>query len=720
MDDKKKTEAIQMNGSSRPDEVMINEKQEEKFPKSIPFIIGNEFCERFCFYGMRAILTLYFVNILGYSDNKATEAFHLFAMFCYFTPLLGAFIADSYIGKYLTILYLSIVYCLGNILLSFASYAESEILTITGLGFIALGTGGIKPCVSAFGGDQFKNKNSPLLEKFFGLFYLSINLGSLVSMFLTPIFRKDITCFGKNSCYPLAFGVPALLMIIALILFLIGTPLYVRLPSAKGNIVIEFISCVVYALYKKVTNLFSRSNSPSHFMDYAASKYNSKLIEDSKAVLSCFLLLIPLPIFWSLFDQQGSKWVLQAENLNGEISFLNWNYTLRADQFQIFNPLIVVFLIPVFEYGVYPVLEKINLLTKPLQRMSVGGLIAASAFACSGILELHMQSMKISAPTAVEANLNLILLNSKTIERVSLQSRGEKFLKQNDMNNRFIDFGTIPIGNYSLNAFVAKNELNFTRDLELKGGSVYSVMIYEKDGKLNYELDEKDEIIPTYKNLELKIYLNQEKYLNKNKKSIENIYVYNHGKKTDPIKTLSAENSLIYYSSIFNLTDLPDGYDIYFDNKKVYTFKGISARSYKLVILAKENDEFDISVYEWLNFKNVSMLWQFVQYLVITVAEIMVSITGLSFYYSEAPIAMKSVVSAAWLCTNALGDLFVVIITSLAHFESQAMSFFFYGLLMALDMLLFITLAYYYKPRNNSEEEVLELRNKESNDLKKS
>lgn len=82
---------------------------------------------------------------------------------------------------------------------------------------MAIGAGGIKPCVSAFGGDQFMLPQQELqLATFFSLFYFSINAGSLISTFLTPVLRNDVHCFGNDSCFPLAFAVPGVLMIISI------------------------------------------------------------------------------------------------------------------------------------------------------------------------------------------------------------------------------------------------------------------------------------------------------------------------------------------------------------------------------------------------------------------------------------------------------------------------------------------------------------------------
>lgn len=90
-------------------------------------------------------------------------------------------------------------------------------ISILGLLLIAIGTGGIKPCVSAFGGDQFKlPQQQDQLAKFFSIFYFSINAGSLISTLLTPVLRENVKCFGVDSCFPLAFGVPGILMIVSL------------------------------------------------------------------------------------------------------------------------------------------------------------------------------------------------------------------------------------------------------------------------------------------------------------------------------------------------------------------------------------------------------------------------------------------------------------------------------------------------------------------------
>ncbi|MEM6732273.1 MAG: MFS transporter, partial [Myxococcota bacterium] len=149
---------------------------EKGWPGGVPYIIGNEGCERFSYYGMRAILTLYLAflfqetgMVAEAANAKATSVYHYFAAGVYFVPILGAIIADRLLGKYRTILWLSMVYTLGHLVLSLGEGSVTG--TYAGLVLIALGSGGIKPCVSAHVGDQFGKGNWHLLSVMYQAFY---------------------------------------------------------------------------------------------------------------------------------------------------------------------------------------------------------------------------------------------------------------------------------------------------------------------------------------------------------------------------------------------------------------------------------------------------------------------------------------------------------------------------------------------------------------------
>ncbi len=191
---------------------------------------------------------------------------------------------------------------------------------------------------------------------------MSINVGSTISTLLTPIFRNDVKCFGAD-CYPLAFGVPAATMFLAIIVFVIGTPYYNRQNDKKKgkNVIVQTFGCIFYAIKMKLTSKEKRT----HWLDYADSKYERSLIKDVKSFCKVVLVFVPLPIFWALYDQQGSRWTAQATQLNGRIG----SFTIKPDQFQAINPIFVVALVPFFDALIYPLFGKINLFKNLLQRM---------------------------------------------------------------------------------------------------------------------------------------------------------------------------------------------------------------------------------------------------------------------------------------------------------------------------------------------------------------
>ncbi len=198
------------------------------FPPQTKYIIGNEACERFSFYGMRSILTLYMVNMLCMSEGEAVEIAHLFNAGIYLLPLLGAWVADKLLGRYRTILYVSLFYCLGNAVLASTGLAETvemrRILLFTGLTVIAIGAGGIKPCVSAFVGDQMPGEgeeHARSMTRIYAAFYWSINLGSFFSFLVIPWVRQ-------NYGYSWAFGIPGIFMAIATLFFWLGRKHYLH------------------------------------------------------------------------------------------------------------------------------------------------------------------------------------------------------------------------------------------------------------------------------------------------------------------------------------------------------------------------------------------------------------------------------------------------------------------------------------------------------------
>uniref|UniRef100_A0A8C2AJX4 Solute carrier family 15 member 1 n=1 Tax=Cyprinus carpio TaxID=7962 RepID=A0A8C2AJX4_CYPCA len=376
------------------------------YPVSIFFIVVNEFCERFSYYGMKAVLVLYFKYFIGWDNDLSTTIYHTFVALCYLTPILGAIIADSWLGKFKTIVYLSIVYTIGQVIMAISAIHDitdtnrdgtpdnmtfHTAMSMLGLMLIALGTGGIKPCVAAFGGDQFEEHQEKQRSTFFSIFYLSINAGSLLSTLITPILRaQECGIYSKQSCFPLAFGVPAALMVVALIVFIAGHSMYI-MESPKGNILLRVMKCIGFAIKNRFNHRSKQHPKREHWMDWAEEKYDKLLIAQVKMVLKVLFLYIPLPMFWALFDQQGSRWTLQATTMDGNFGA----FIIQPDQMQIVNPILIVIMVPIMDSAVYPLIKKCHINFTPLRRMTVGMLLAALAFVAAALLQIQIDVTNI-------------------------------------------------------------------------------------------------------------------------------------------------------------------------------------------------------------------------------------------------------------------------------------------------------------------------------------
>lgn len=347
------------------------ERTESKYPPQIKYIVGNEACERFSYYGMRAILVVFMVQYLGILQHEAKGTYHLFVSANYFLPLLGGYLSDRFLGKYRTIIYLSLVYCLGHLVLALF---ETKAGMYAGLSLIALGAGGIKPCVSAHVGDQFHKKNSHLLKSIYEIFYFSINFGSFFSTLLIPWILPR---YGPG----VAFGIPGILMFVATLVFWMGRDQYVHVPPSGKEGSAQFWSIFAYGLIH-----IGRRKSRTSFLEVAKEKFAPHKVDGAKAAFDVFKVLISVSAFWALFEQHGSSWVLQAQAM--DLNFLGAKW--EASQIPALNPIMVMVLIPLFSYGIYPFIEKLGVQMTPLRRMAGGMVLTGVSFVLAGLIQTQI------------------------------------------------------------------------------------------------------------------------------------------------------------------------------------------------------------------------------------------------------------------------------------------------------------------------------------------
>jgi POT family proton-dependent oligopeptide transporter len=216
---------------------------------------------------------------------------------------------------------------------------------LIGQGLIAQGAGGIKPCVSAHIGDQFGIASRHLMTKVFSWFYFAINFGAFSAMLIIPWLLDH---YGSS----IAFAVPGLLMLLATIIFWSGRYRFVHIQPAGIGFIKE---------------MFSRTGLTS--LGKLASIYAF------------------IAVFWALFDQTGSSWILQARKMDR----LVLGFELLPSQIQAANPLLIMLLVPLFTYVVYPFWARFFVLTA-LRKMIAGLFLTVIAFAIPASIQMQLDN----------------------------------------------------------------------------------------------------------------------------------------------------------------------------------------------------------------------------------------------------------------------------------------------------------------------------------------
>jgi POT family proton-dependent oligopeptide transporter len=382
-----------------------------RIPGQIPYIIANEGCERFSFYGMRNILTVFLISTLllhlpeGERVAGAKDVFHTFVIGVYFFPLLGGWLADRFWGKYNTIFWLSLIYCVGHGCL--AVFESNRAGFYTGLFLIALGSGGIKPCVSAFVGDQFDQSNKHRAKVVFDAFYWIVNFGSFFASLLMPIFLRS---YGPS----VAFGIPGVLMGIATLILWLGRRRYVIVPPAPRDphsflavsrtalatgsrgrllaiagaaiaagalVAAPKIGFVIAACLALVALLSFGGLGVWLELERARGAHPDAAVEGVRSVLRVLVLFMLVTPFWSLFDQKASTWVLQADAMTKPSWF-------QSSQMQALNPLLVMILIPFNNLVLYPALKRFGFEMTALRRMGIGIAFSGLSWVAVGVMQV--------------------------------------------------------------------------------------------------------------------------------------------------------------------------------------------------------------------------------------------------------------------------------------------------------------------------------------------
>lgn len=405
--------------------------------RACPFILGNECCERLAYYGIATNLVSYLTTKLHESNVAAATSVTTWAGTCYLTPLIGAVLADAYWGRYWTIAIFSTIYfigmctltlsasvsvfmppeCVGSVCPS-ATPAQYGVFFL-GLYLIALGTGGIKPCVSSFGADQFDDTDPRERVKkgsFFNWFYFSINIGALISSSL-------IVWIQENAGWGLGFGIPALFMGVAIGSFFLGTPLY-RFQRPGGSPIMRMCQVLVASIRKRsvkvpedATLLYESPEKDSAIegsrklghtdelkcLDKAAVILDAERksdepsnpwrlctvtqVEELKILVRMFPIWATGIVFSAVYAQMSTMFVEQGTVMDRTIG----SFTIPAASLSTFDVISVIFWVPLYDRVLVPIARKFTGNERgftELQRIGIGLFISIFAMGAAAIVEM--------------------------------------------------------------------------------------------------------------------------------------------------------------------------------------------------------------------------------------------------------------------------------------------------------------------------------------------
>ena len=687
----------------------------EKAPPGIWHILANETAERFAYYGMSFILFTFMTEyLLGPGGTKmvmnssdAKSYYHLFKAANYAFPIIGALLSDIWLGKFKTIVWFSILYCVGFLVMI---VDQTRLGLFAGLFLIAFASGIIKPCVSANVGDQFGKRNKHLMTKIYNWFYFAINLGAFVGPVLTPLllYSED---FGPKW----AFGLTGVMMVFATVVFWIGRKRYVHAPAAGIGFVKECFSG-----------------------------------EGLKSVLRLAGLYVFIAMFWALFEQTGSSWIEQAKKMDLHF-FVDW----KADQIPSSQALFVMVMIPIFAYFVYPAMGKLFKLTA-LRKIVIGMFVTSTAFIIIVWIAYQLNGGFVEKITSVTKMAGFAPVNL-------VDNRPDSFWLSDDEPNETNPQQILVQLRENKQWDISSVEILLAPQLSKKEVSAIFKEQKKKIKKTQSRIEDANDVndiinitrktfmeicnsirlldYASYHPKDISVYIGHIEDAKKEIKEIRSKLERYKEKESieEQVEQLSedvndlAENFADYDSYLATMGFTYIG-DISIDpNKQQYTLEFDVAAATHVFLSIKSDfgagkvrlaevkaltgdplpadfDKKDVDV--WPNVAAVGFQpnigWHFLGNIILTAAELLVSVTSLEFMYSQAPVQMKSFIMSIYLLAISLGNVYASLYNQFikeTRFESGPNYFILWIFIMLAATVIVIIGSAFYREKTHMQDE---------------
>ncbi|KAF3791628.1 NRT1-PTR FAMILY 2-11 protein [Nymphaea thermarum] len=484
--------------------------------KAMPYVLGNETFEKLGSTGMLSNLIVYLTTVFHMKQVDAAILLNVFSGTTNLAPVVGAFLSDSYFGRYATLGFACVATFLGMLLVTLTAGiprlhpphckslnlagtgcigpSQSQLaFLLGGLAFLVVGAGGIRPCNLAFGADQFNPKTESGrkgINSFFNWYYFTFTSMMMVSLTIIVYVQVSVS-------WTLGLAIPTTAMFFSCVCFFLGTNIYVKIKpegSPFTSLAQVFVACIKKRKLKAVSQpekeLFdpphtSLLNSKLHhtdqfrFLDKAATRTpedtlnedglsptnpwrlcSNQKVEEAKCLLRVIPIWSSTVIFYMALSQQTTYAVLQAMNMDRHIGK---HFQIPAGSFIVVSMLALTLWLPLYDRVIVSAVRRI---TKQdggitlLQRMGIGLVLCVISMVVSGIVEARRRRLAVSEGILMSS---LWLIPQFAIaglaEAFNIIGQVEFYYKQFPENMRSVSgsflFLGMAAGNYMSSLFVS-------------------------------------------------------------------------------------------------------------------------------------------------------------------------------------------------------------------------------------------------------------------------
>lgn len=685
-----------------------------KYPRGAFFILAGYLLERFVYYGLFGGAVFYMQRMLGFSSSSASTVKAVMEGLIYLAPIAGAILADTYLGKARTVFIMCCCYTVGALIYSLssatpimASVDAAKVTGISGLLVLGIAAGLMKAVYSSLGADQFKvPEQREQQQRFFYAFYWMINAGAFLGQFMTAQLRDTVQCFG-DDCYLLPYLILVGFMAVSTTIFALGRSRYIEAPP--DTMLLRAMRCVTHAVRRKWDGADDKA---AHWVDRARDRFDGDLIRDVKITLRVLLLFCTYPLFWALFYQTSTGMIFQAKRLDGRVGE---SYRIPPEMSSTINPLLILTLIPLFDQVIYPLLGRLGVLTSTTSRM-----IAGMAFAVSSFIVYALVNMSVEQTLIPSTHARLHVYNALPCEAALhlppelhlVDEAGERMAKKELMIPLA---GQVALPEVEVGGAAQKVEVQVSKSCAAGGDltPVQVVLLGAHESSLVLTAAGPRPLAPSLEYLK-----------NEDAEAKVRVIVVEGDVAEVTLKYETQEEKFPITDGLSEFQILsPKPYEVMVGGAGVVGAANVFQDGvYDVVVLGGAGEDEGVRVFPMTAPSSVHMGWLFPQYFLLTVGEVLFSVSGMDFAYSEAPAAMKSILQAANLFTITVGLwLFAglkAISSATRAFEHRAShEALLYAGLMAANTIIFTLLLRWYN--SVPKEDPLEEKGEERKDAEK-